>query len=78
MIGNRRNQGINHTDVISSSIRSIGYDEKTGEMHVTFRDTGRYVYYGVPKNVYESMMMSSSKGKFIHSQIKPQYNFTKI
>lgn len=69
---------LRHADVESSSIRSIGYDKETSELHVTFRDTGRYVYSGVPPHVYESLMMSGSKGNFLHHQIKPAFDFTKL
>lgn len=75
----RENQkDLNHAPVQSKSVKTIGYDEETGELHVTFHGTGRYVYQGVPKYVYESLMMSESKGNFLHHQIKRNYEFTKL
>ncbi len=76
----RRNpsQNINHADVQSSSIRSIGYDKESQELHVTFNDTGRYVYYGVPPETHEALMMSGSKGNFLHHNVKSKHGFTKI
>lgn len=71
-------QDIQHADVESSSIRSIGYDKAKQELHVTFNDTGRYVYTGVPEYVHESLMMSGSKGSYIHHNIKNAYPFTKV
>jgi len=69
---------IQHADVESSSIRSLGYDDEKRELHVAFHDTGRYVYHNVPKHIYDGLMMSGSKGKYIHSTIKGKYGFTRL
>lgn len=72
------NPNVNHLPVESSTLRSSGYDKETGDMHVTFRDGGRYVYHGVPENVHQSFQMASSKGGFLHSNVKNNYKFTKL
>ena len=69
---------VKHVDVHSSSLRSVGYNKETQELHVNFNDTGRYVYHGVPENVHQSLMMAASKGNFIHSQLKGKYEYTKL
>jgi hypothetical protein len=75
---NRDKQPINHMPVQSSSVRSIGYDKESGELHVTFNDGGRYMYHGVPENVHQSLMMSGSKGNFLHHNVKNAFEFTKL
>ena len=75
---NRSNKPIDHADVDSSSIKTIGYDNEAKELHVTFHDTGRYVYHNVPPSVHEGLMMSGSKGQFIHQQIKNRFGFTRL
>lgn len=69
---------INHTAVQSSSIRSIGYDEETQDMHVHFNGTGTYVYHDVPPETHQAIMMSGSKGNFLHTNVKNKHKFTKL
>jgi len=64
---------IEHLPVESSSIKHIGYDPETKELHVTFHDTGKYVYHNVPQETYDGLMASSSKGKFLHHNVKKQH-----
>jgi hypothetical protein len=64
---------VQHQEVESSTIRSIGYDPDTQELHVAFNDTGMYVYQKVPVHLYDGLMMSGSKGKFFHSSIKGRF-----
>lgn len=70
--------GINHNDVQSSSIRSIGYDPDTQELHVNFHGTGRYIYHGVTPEKHEALMMAGSKGNYLHQNIKNAHEFTKL
>lgn len=71
-----QNNPENHQKIDSSSIDSIGYDPKTLDLHVDFHKTGRYIYENIPPQVYEEIMMSSSKGKtFFEKVVKPKYNY---
>lgn len=74
----KEKQPINHMPVQSSSVETIGYDAETGELHVSFKGTGKYVYQRVPKHVYESLMISGSKGNFLHHNIKGNFEFAKL
>lgn len=74
----RSGHNVNHAFVQSRNIRSIGYHAQTGDLHVTFHDTGRYVYHNVPQEVHDGLMMSGSKGNYIHHQIKGKFDFTKL
>lgn len=78
MINRNNNRNLDHFDVQSSSIKTVGYDKESGDMHVNFHDTGRYVYHGVPLDVYQGFMMSSSKGNFLHANVKNRFAFTKL
>ncbi len=69
---------IEHAPVDSTSIRSIGYNEEKQELHVTFHDTGRYVYHGVSPEKYQALMESGSKGNFLHHNIKAAHGVTKL
>jgi hypothetical protein len=56
--------------VNSSNINCVGYDAKNASMDIEFRDGGVYRYYDVPVAVYEQFLLSDSKGKFFHAQLK--------
>jgi hypothetical protein len=53
--------------VLSSNLQSVGYDEKTGEMHVEFKNGKVVSYSGVQPFVYRNMLRSPSVGKFFHA-----------
>lgn len=62
-------------DVISSNIKSIGYDEKSSILEVEFLSTDIYNYFDVPKAVYLELMESNSHGKYLNSKIKGYYEY---
>lgn len=60
--------------VDSSNIESIGYDSESQELHVRFLKSGEtYVYYAVDEWVFNELMQSDSKGKYLNANIKPNY-----
>ena len=63
--------------VESSNIESVGYDDTTSSMYVKYK-SGTYKYDGVDKSVFESLLTSTSKGKFMNENIKGQYNYSKV
>ncbi|MBP8745791.1 MAG: KTSC domain-containing protein [Syntrophorhabdus sp.] len=63
--------------VDSSNIEAIGYDDDAQELHVRFLSGGYYVYLGVPRQIYDNLMMAPSKGSFLNREIKNVYQFTK-
>jgi hypothetical protein len=55
-----------YTAVDSSMIDLIGYDEDTQILEVRFVNTGyTYEYEGVPKEEFEALMKTSSKGSYM-------------
>jgi hypothetical protein len=65
------------TPVESSNIISVGYDETTSSMYVKY-PSGIYKYDDVDKSVYESLLTSTSKGRFMNENIKGQYNYSRV
>jgi KTSC domain-containing protein len=61
--------------VESSMIRRIEYEEAPRELEITFTSGRTYVYFGVPKSVYERFLKATSKGQFFNDYIKDQYGF---
>ena len=60
--------------VSSSAITSIEHNEFTRELHVTFTGGRTYIYYDVPRDVYERFISASPKGQFFNAYIKDQYS----
>ena len=67
-------------DVVSSNIKSIGYDLKTENLFVKFNNNSLYLYIDVPKKIYVDFLDASSKGKYHHEFIKSYeyFNITEI
>jgi KTSC domain len=64
--------------VVSTNVRSIGYDAASATLEVEFQNSFIYQYYNVPAQVYEALMASPSKGQFLNSQIKNMYAFSRV
>jgi len=62
--------------VKSSTIKSVGF--KGDILEVEFIGDGSYVYKGVPKEIYDKLMLSESKGKFFSVNIKGKFDFYKV
>ncbi|WP_373283624.1 KTSC domain-containing protein [Arthrobacter liuii] len=45
------------TPVVSTNVRSVGYDRLTATMRVEFKNGGVYDYYGVSPELVESMLL---------------------
>lgn len=63
--------------VVSSTVLSIGYEPSTNTLEVEFK-SGVYQYYNVPEPIYQQLMASDSKGKFINAYIKPVYPCSRV
>ena len=68
---------ITFTPVKSSNIISVGYDETTSSLYVNY-PSGTYKYDGIEKSVYESLLTSPSKGRFMNANIKGQYSYSRV
>ena len=56
--------------VVSSMIRSVGYDEPASFLEIEFRSGKLYRYDDVPQEVYLELMSASSKGRYFEMHIK--------
>jgi hypothetical protein len=66
------------TPVMDPSIKALGYDEKTGVLYVEFTSMSTYAYSNVPKEVFEDLMRSGNKNKYLHDNVKKRYTFSKV
>lgn len=70
------------TNVESSNIASVGYDEETRTLHVEFKNKKQpnpvYEYSNVPPVVAHHFMNAPSKGAYFAREIKSKYHATKL
>lgn len=63
----------------SSNIEAVGYDSDSQELHVRFLKSGEtYVYYNVDEWVFQDLMRADSKGAYLNTNIKDQYQYSKL
>ena len=66
------------TYVTSSNIEWIGYESEDSELYVGFLDGSVYAYFDVPEFVAEDFVNSSSKGSFLHRNIRDVYDYQRL
>lgn len=64
--------------VVSSNIRSVGYDSIMQILEIEFHSGGIYQYRGVPESLHIGLMNASSHGKYFHVYIKDRYHYSRI
>jgi hypothetical protein len=62
----------------SSNIGQFGHDEESEILQVEFTQGTVYQYFDVPRHVYDGMVASDSRGKFLHANIKGAYRYSKV
>ena len=66
------------TDVESSMLASVGYDEKSKTLEVEFNHGGVYQYFEVEKEVYEKLMNAESLGSYFYHNIRDDYDYNRV
>ena len=59
--------------IASSAIERVAYDDASRELSIWFRESGRYVYYDVPRDVYDALCRTPSAGRLFNDTIKGRY-----
>ena len=62
--------------VKSSNIDKVAYDE--GSLYVEYVSGGLYRYLDVPKEKYDALLESDSKGRFMNGIIKENQKYEKV
>ena len=57
----------------SSMIDRVLFDDQAGELIVCFRDSGKYIYSGVPRAIYDSLRNAASAGAYFNRCIKGRF-----
>ncbi|MGH8671861.1 MAG: KTSC domain-containing protein [Burkholderiales bacterium] len=64
--------------VNSSTLRSVGYDEKQQILEIEFTGSSIYQYSGVPGEVYRRFMSSPSLVSYYRDNIEEAYNVKRV
>lgn len=63
----------------STAFKQIGYNTKESDIVVQFKKSGDYyVYYDVPKEVWDALVDADSKGGYYNKEIKGNYECEKL
>ncbi len=61
--------------VESDAIHAIGYDADVSVLEIIFSNGSIYQYRNVPREVYEQLMASPSKGNYFQDNIRGEFEF---
>jgi hypothetical protein len=62
----------------STAIRNIFYDPAKRELWVTFVSGRRYVYAGVPSELFDAFKTAPSRGTFFNNEIRDRHAFGEV
>ena len=65
-------------EVNSKGIRWIRYDEQARTLDVAYTNSGEYRYFDVGPEVYEWLVRTESKGKFVNRLVKEKYRYERL
>lgn len=57
----------------SSLIDRILFDDEAGTLSIWFRQSGKYIYHGVPRALYDALAHAQSAGTFFNGRIKGRF-----
>jgi len=65
--------------VLSSMIRSVGYDRVESMLEIEFCSGSVYQYSNVPQEIYAELMSADSKGGYFEANIKQAgYDYQRV
>lgn len=66
------------TNVDSSNVEAVGYDEDSSTLQVEFKNGGVYQYFDVPEVVFIGLRDADSVGRYLNANIKGTYRYSKV
>lgn len=65
------------TNVNSSNVAAVGYDEDSQTLQVEFNNGGTYQYFDVPEAIFEGLRDADSVGQYLNQQVKGVYRYSR-
>jgi KTSC domain len=69
---------VKRSEVTSSNVHSVGYDEPSQTLEVRFHNGGVYQFQGVTPDEHDELMSAPSIGAHLHTRIKGKYRGNKL
>lgn len=66
------------TEVASSALAAVAYDEGARALFLRFRSGGDYAYLDVPPATFAALLAAPSKGRAFHAEVDGRYRFTRL
>ena len=66
------------TNVNSSNVAAIGFDEDAQILQVEFNSGATYQYFDVQKAIYDGLLDAASVGQFLNQQVKGTYRYSRV
>jgi hypothetical protein len=66
------------TEVASTNLKAVGYDETEQWLVVHFKNGNKYRYMRVPTKTFNDLLQASSKGAFFNQHIKDRFTFVRV
>lgn len=57
----------------SSMIERVTFDDEEHTLYISFRQTGKYLYYHVPAIIFDELCKAGSAGAFFNERIKGHF-----
>lgn len=54
-------------------IDRVVFDDEAGTLAISFRQSGKYIYHGVPRAIYDALAKAQSAGRFFNEAIKGRF-----
>jgi hypothetical protein len=70
--------GMRRQAVESTTMRSIGYDDRKQVLEVEFQSGRIYQYLEIPPAIYKELVDAESKGRYFNSEIRDSYEFVRV
>ncbi|WP_075205038.1 KTSC domain-containing protein [Klebsiella variicola] len=64
--------------VVSSNIRSVGYDANDSILEIEFNNVAIYQYFDIPENIYSDLISSDSIGGYLARHIKGYFRYSRV
>jgi hypothetical protein len=66
------------TNVDSSNVESVGYDEDSSTLQIEFKNGAMYQYFDVTEDVFIGLRDADSVGRYLAANIKGTYRYSKV
>jgi lysyl-tRNA synthetase class 2 len=69
---------VKRTEVSSSAIVRVGYDDRQRMLEVEFHDGTIYLFLNVPASRHKGLLRAKSKGRYFNKHIMRRYDYRRV